>query len=367
MRLLLLALFVASAAAVELVPILSVQESVPNRYMIKIKDGYTVADLLKRLPKQAELKRTYEAVFNGIAVEAPKDVIQRMRNVDIIEYIEEDSIMRAACEWGCDRSNQRALPLDNNCNYYGNGAGARVYVADTGIRHSHVEFGGRADYFWDFDPSNGGEDCHGHGTHCAGTAAGEDVGIANGALVYSVRVLNCIGLGLTSNIVGGINAIAEGGTTPGIVSMSLGGGANQAMDDATRGVIAAGYPTAVAAGNDNRDACLSSPARVAEAETVGSTTSTDARSGFSNFGTCLDLFAPGSNVRSAYHTSDTAYQTMSGTSMACPHVAGVMTLHVASNRCSTGANCKTFLREESTKGAVSNPGTGSPNRLLYSD
>ncbi|XP_070549964.1 aqualysin-1-like [Ptychodera flava] len=362
MRILLLALLVAAASAAQLAPYLEVKNAIKNRYFVKVKDGIEVASALDRLPSRVMVANIYRSVFNGFVVEHFGSV-NSLRQLPFVEYVEDDSIMKADVEWGCDRLDQRNLPLDGIMDIYGTGNGANVFIADTGLRYTHQEFNGRAHPFYDFAVV--GSDCHGHGTHCGGTAVGNAVGVAVEANVYSVRVLNCQGSGLTSNIVAGLDAVAASGPKPGVVSMSLGGGASTALDNGVRNVIAAGYPTSVSAGNSNANACNQSPARVAEADTVGSTDSSDRRSSFSNFGSCVDIFAGGTSVRSSYHTSDTAYATMSGTSMSCPHVAGVIAVHLASGQCSTGANCKSILTGDATSGVISNLGVGSPNLLLY--
>ncbi|XP_070546948.1 aqualysin-1-like [Ptychodera flava] len=345
-------------------PYYKVKNSVKNRYLVGVKDGVSVASVMDSLPARASVTNVYGTVFNGFAVEHLGSVNQ-LRGLPFVEYVEDDSIMKADVEWGCDRLDQRNLPLDGRMDIYGTGNGANVFIADTGLRYTHVEFNGRAHPFYDFQSGRDGSDCHGHGTHCAGTAVGNSVGVAVQANVYSVRVLNCQGSGLTSNIVAGLDAVAASGPKPGVVSMSLGGGASTTLDNGVRNVIAAGYPTSVSAGNSNANACNQSPARVAEAVTVGSTDSSDRRSSFSNFGSCVDIFAGGTSVRSSYHTSDTAYATMSGTSMSCPHVAGVIAVHLAAGRCSTGPNCMSLLIGDATSGVISNPGSGSPNLLLY--
>ncbi|XP_006825323.1 aqualysin-1-like [Saccoglossus kowalevskii] len=212
-----------------------------------------------------------------------------------------------------------------------------------------------------------GEDCNGHGTHCGGTSAGTTVGIATSASLYSVRVLNCMGAGSTANIVEGCDAITNDGSKPAVASLSLGGGASTAMDSAVERMIDAGYTVSVAAGNDNANACYTSPARVEPALTVGATDSDDERASYSNYGTCVDIFAPGSDVRSSYHLSDSSYAVLSGTSMACPHVTGVAAVHLGAGTCVTHASCKNKITGEATSGLVGNPGDGSPNLLLYCD
>ena len=201
----------------------------------------------------------------------------------------------------------------------------KAYIIDTGIRTTHSQFGGRAISGYDaIDGALPAADCNGHGTHVAGTVGGSTYGVAKAVSLVAVRVLNCSGSGSTSGVIAGIDWVTGNHQAgqPAVANMSLGGGASSSLDTAVRNSIADGVTYALAAGNDNTNACNSSPARTAEALTVGSTTSSDARSSFSNYGTCVDIFAPGSSITSAWHTSDTATNTISGTSMAAPHVAG---------------------------------------------
>ncbi|XP_077999744.1 aqualysin-1-like [Glandiceps talaboti] len=374
MRFVILALFVAAASATQMAPLFKAQQgdAVPNSFMVKLKAGTDIQAFNKKIENsQTFVTKTYKTVFYGVAVTAFGKDVSVLRTFPEVEYIEEDMIMTADVEWGCDRLDQTNLPLDGRMDIYGKGEGAHVFIADTGLRYTHQEFAHRAFFLYDFTSGGDGEDCHGHGTHCGGTATGRalngGVGVARGADVHAVRVLNCQGSGLTSNIVAGLEAIKNSGLRPGVCSMSIGGGASNALDDGVRDLIAAGVPTAVSAGNSNADACNQSPARTPEAETVGSTTSSDARSSFSNYGTCVDVFAGGSSVYSSYHLSDSSYTTMSGTSMSCPHVAGVLAVHLASGQCSTGADCKSKIAGDATRGVISNPGNGSPNLLLYCD
>ena len=238
---------------------------------------------------------------------------------------------RRRATWGLDRIDQRSLPLNNTYTYNATGAGVKAYIIDTGIRTTHTQFGGRAiDGFDAIDSALPAADCNGHGTHVAGTVGGTTYGVAKGVTLVAVRVLDCNGSGSTSGVIAGINWVTgnHAAGAPAVANMSLGGGASSALDKAVRNSIADGVTYALAAGNDNTNACNQSPARTAEALTVGSTTSSDARSSFSNFGTCVDLFAPGSSITSAWNTNDTATNTISGTSMATPHVAGAAALYL---------------------------------------
>ena len=274
--------------------------------------------------------------------------------------------------WGLDRIDQRSRPLDNSYAAPSTGTGVTAYVVDTGIRATHQEFAGRVVSGYDFvsndsDPT----DCHGHGTHVAGTVMGSTYGVAKAAKVSGLRVLDCGGSGYTSNIIAGLNWIrtnhaSVGGGGPGVVNMSLGGyGYSKGMDDAINALVDAGISVVVAAGNSDDDASFYSPAGIEEAITVGATTSTDARASYSNYGSVVDIFAPGSGVISAWYTSNTASATLSGTSMAAPHVAGAAALYLSLNPAATPTQVVNAITTTATTNVVSDPGTGSPNRLLY--
>ena len=267
--------------------------------------------------------------------------------------------------WGLDRIDQRARPLNASYTFNFTGAGVRVYVIDTGIRATHSQFGGRASNVFDAFGGNGA-DCNGHGTHVAGTIGGSTFGVAKSSLPRGVRVLNCSGSGSNSGVIAGVDWVRTNHVAPAVANMSLGGGASSALDTAVNNLSNAGVAIAVAAGNSNANACNSSPARAANAITVGSTTTTDARSSFSNFGTCLDLFAPGSGILSSWFSSDTATATLSGTSMASPHVAGVAALYKQANPSASATTIRNAIVNGATTNVVTNAGTGSPNRLLYS-
>ncbi|NBO79879.1 MAG: serine protease, partial [Actinobacteria bacterium] len=240
----------------------------------------------------------------------------------------------APLSWGLDRIDQRALPLNNRYTRTQSGAGVTVYVIDTGVRATHSELSGRvAAGFTTISDGQGTNDCQGHGTHVAGTVAGTNYGVAPAALVVPVRVMNCSGSGSTSDIIAGIDWIIthHQAGVPAVANMSLGGPRSAALDLAVSRGVADGVTFVVAAGNSSLSACTVSPAGEPSAITVGSTTSTDERSSFSNFGSCLDVFAPGSNIVSAGHSSDVATRTLSGTSMAAPHVAGIAALALSQN------------------------------------
>jgi len=243
-----------------------------------------------------------------------------------------------------------------------------AYIVDTGIRVSHNQFGTRAVSGADFvdgDACDGRDQEAGHGTHVSGTIGGSTFGVAKSVNLRGVRVLNCSGSGSNSGVIAGVDFVRLNRQNPAVANMSLGGGISSALDTAVNNLSNSGVAIAVAAGNSNTNACNSSPARAANAITVGSTTTTDSRSSFSNFGTCLDIFAPGSGILSAWATSNTATATLSGTSMASPHVAGVAALYKQANPSASASTVRNAIVNGSTTNVVGNPGTGSPNRLLY--
>jgi len=334
------------------------------------------------------VKHVYRSALRGFAVRLNRNAAIAVANDPRVLYVEEDGTAQLAetqltPPWGLDRIDARTLPLDGTYRYTLGTTPVYAHILDTGIRSTHVEFGGRAfvagDYIdddRDGDPSDvgnddantsvsDGADCHGHGTHVAGTIGGSTYGVAKNALLYARRVLDCTGSGPISGIIAAIDDVVADGRRPAVVNMSLGGGPSSAFDDAVRRGINAGITFVVAAGNDGIDAGLVSPARVAEAVTVGATDSRDARASWSNFGTSLDLFAPGVGIDSAGLGSDTATARMSGTSMATPHVAGVAALFLEQGDAPPAA-VRDALVSAATADVVGNPGTSSPNRLLYS-
>ena len=319
---------------------------------------------------KGKLKHIYQNAINGFSVEMSEADAERLSEDFRVKFVEEDGVVTADVTqnnppWGLDRIDQRNRPLSGTYTYNWTGSGVRAYVIDTGIRTSHTQFGGRASNV--FDAFGGsGADCNGHGTHVSGTIGGSTYGVAKSALLRGVRVLDCNGSGSNSGVIAGVDWVRNNHIAPAVANMSLGGGVSSALDTAVNNLSNAGVTIAVAAGNSNANACNSSPARAANAITVGSTTTTDARSSFSNFGTCLDLFAPGSGILSAWFSSNTATATLSGTSMASPHVAGVAALYKQANPSASSTTIRNAIVNNATTNVVTNAGTGSPNRLLYS-
>lgn len=346
---------------------------IPDSYIVVFKEDVTdVEAKVGRLATQANGKAhyIYKHAIKGFAIKVPEAQIRKILSDPNVAYIEEDqlvsiSVTQTNATWGLDRVDQRYLPLDKNYNYNYTGTGVDVYIFDTGIRYDHTEFEGRAVFGFDAFGSDG-SDKNGHGTHVAGTVGGKTYGIAKKVKLYSVRVLDASGSGTISGIIAGIDwVISHHTTNPAVANMSLGGGASTSLDDAVKRGISDGITFVVAAGNLYANACNYSPARVPEAITVGATASNDAFATYSNYGSCVDILAPGTNITSAWRTTKTATKTISGTSMASPHVAGAAALYLQANPNASPSTVANALISNATANVITGVPTGTPNKLLY--
>ncbi|MFD7245355.1 S8 family peptidase [Streptomyces massasporeus] len=315
--------------------------------------------------------KTFGTALNGYSATLSAAEARQLAADPAVASVEQNQRVTLAATqtnapWGLDRVDQASLPLSGTYTYPDSaGSGVTVYVIDTGVRITHQQISGRAAHGYDaVDGDNDASDGNGHGTHVATTIAGTTYGVAKKAKIVGVRVLNNSGSGTTAGVIAGIDWVTRNHSGPSVANMSLGGGASATLDTAVRNSIAGGVTYAVAAGNSSTTASSSSPARVAEAITVGATTSTDAKASYSNYGSALDIFAPGSSITAGWHTSDTATNTISGTSMATPHVAGAAAVYLAGHTSSTPAQVATALVNGAVTGKVTSAGSGSPNRLL---
>jgi len=366
---------------------------IPNQYIVTLKkplDGTPLASLpvaqqassLLSLVGGGQVLNTYEYALHGFAATLSPLQAQLLALNPLVAAIEQDQTVRAVATqtgatWGLDRVDQRARPMDGQYIYPdAAGQGVHVYVIDTGLNANHTEFTGRVGASRNFvgttslfsttapDPANWA-DCNGHGTHVAGTAAGTVYGVAKKATIHAIRVLDCQGSGSNSGVIAGVDYVTQNAQRPAVANMSLGGGDSAALDTAVKNSIAAGIAYAVAAGNDSANACTGSPNKLPEAITVGATENTDAMASYSNFGTCLDIFGPGSNITSANYSNNTGTSVLSGTSMASPHVAGAAALVLARNTSASPQQIRDTLLAEATTGVLTGIKTGSPNKLLY--
>ena len=343
---------------------------IPGEYIVVFNDDVNDAPgLSRRLAGEhgAEIRFTYSAVIKGFAATLPERAVAALRNNPNVAYIEEDqevhaSVTQSGATWGIDRIDQRSRPLSGTYTYNSTGSGVRAYIIDTGIQTSHSQFGGRASNVYDAFGGNG-QDCNGHGTHVAGTVGSATYGVAKGALLRGVRVLNCSGSGSNSGVIAGMDWVRVNHIKPAVANMSLGGGLSTATNTAANNLASAGVFLAVAAGNENQNACNVSPASAANVVTVASSTSSDAKSSFSNYGSCVEVYAPGSSITSTWLSGST--RTISGTSMASPHVAGVGALYKASFGDASYSTIRSWIINNATSGVITGNPSGTPNRLLY--
>jgi subtilisin family serine protease len=316
------------------------------------------------------VRQTYSAALRGFELNATEQAARKLAADPAVAFVEQNHVVTIDAtqanppSWGLDRIDQTNRPLNQSYTYPNTAANVHAYIIDTGIRFAHQTFGGRATSGFDAIDGGSADDCHGHGTHVAGTVGGSQYGVAKGVSLVAVRVLNCSGSGTVSQVVAGINWVTANAVKPAVANMSLGGGASSSIDNAVNNSVSSGVTYAIAAGNSNANACNFSPARVAAAITVGATTSSDARASFSNFGSCLDIFAPGVGITSSWSTSNTATNTISGTSMATPHVTGAAAIVLSVHPTFSASQVRNQLVNVATANVVSGV-NGSPNRLLF--
>src|SRR5438477_9800898 len=348
-------------------------EVVPGQYIVvfsgPVADPASVATALVR-GLGGTMLHVYTSAIKGFAARLPPSAAVALQSNPLVAYVEADQVMRADVTqsmdangdpWGLDRIDQNALPLSRTYTYTSTGTGVHAYIIDTGIWTLHPEFGGRANNVFDAYHATG-EDCNGHGTHVAGTIGSATYGVAKGVSLHGVRVLSCAGIGLNSDVIAGVDWVSANHVSPAVANMSLGGGKSSALDQAVTSLWNSGVFLAVAAGNDNVDACTESPSGAPSVFTVAASEKTDAKASYSNWGTCVEAYAPGSAIKSTYLATT---MTLSGTSMATPHVVGVSALYKATSGDASSATVANWIITNSTAGVITGNVSGTPNRLLF--
>jgi len=343
---------------------------IPGQYIVVLRE--TPGDIHTAIARYAlasgaKVKLEYRSVFQGFAAEmsaAAADALARDPGVAYVEPDQEVHITttQSGATWGIDRIDQRSEPLSGTYTYTSQGTGVRAYIIDTGIQTNHPQFGSRASAVYDAFGGNG-QDCNGHGTHVAGTVGSTTYGVAKNVYLRAVRVLDCNGSGATSGVIAGMDWVRTNAIKPAVANMSLGGGYSATMNTAATNLASSGVLLAVAAGNSSADACNSSPSSASGTITVAASTSSDARASYSNYGGCVDIYAPGSSITSTWINSGT--NTISGTSMATPHVTGVAALYKATYGDAASSTVISWLTSNATSGVITGNVSGTPNRLLY--
>ncbi|WP_141577477.1 S8 family peptidase [Actinomadura sp. WMMA1423] len=338
---------------------------IAGQYIVTLKPGVSVGSTVSKHGIKAMYR--YKNVLNGFAARIGARKLAKLRAEPGVARIEQDPVVRASTtqpnppSWGLDRIDQTALPLSRSYTYNSTGAGVYAYVIDTGLYAAHPQFGGRASNVYDALGGNG-SDCNGHGTHVAGTVGSASYGVAKKVYLRGVRVLNCQGNGTGSGVIAGMNWVAGHQSGPSVANMSLGGGYSASLNSAANNLANSGVFVAVAAGNDSRSACNYSPGSAANATTVAASTITDARASYSDYGACVDLYAPGSSITSTWLNGGT--NTISGTSMATPHVTGAAALYKAANGNASFSAVRSWLTYNATSGVIRGNPSGTPNLLL---
>ncbi|MGI5260170.1 S8 family peptidase [Streptomyces angustmyceticus] len=352
--------------------------AVPGRYLVALKDRTLPVRSVRaesaRLVSAhgGTVRRSFGTAFTGYAAAMTGAQARRVAADPRVAYVEQDAEVSGSAvqdnppSWGLDRIDQHALPLDKSYRYPGTAGNVTAYVVDTGVRTSHTQFQGRAALGVDeVGDGHDGQDCAGHGTHVAGTIGGKDHGVAKGAKLVSVRVLNCDGKGSASSIIAAADWITAHAAKPAVVNMSINGPKSSSEDSAIKKSIASGVTWVVSSGNEGKDACANSPGDIAPALVVNNATADDKRRSDSNYGSCTDLFAPGTGINSAWNTGDTATHTLTGTSMAAPHVTGAAALYLSAHPNASPSEVHAALVDNATPGRISGAGSATPNRLLY--